>query len=581
MFQMQLGFFDVKPWLKAACLACLGVGLWAAPVRAQLPASVSPLEEGCWKARAELVNSPEAARPLLFNLAGRSGEARTAYAHAFLAWTLALGAERLRATDPAGSQRLETAAESSLGSIAAWAGDYGQMLDIHGDREPAWVHSQPEAVAQAVLAWTTLEKCHPNPSRHALIQKFAEGLVLLHHEDPHIYPFMAHTSFAPGRPEIPAYAPLLERAPGGESGESGLREVGKAPGAMWIPERSRQVEALVAAYQLLGDKTFLDEAQQEGLGIWAHLVVSDKLPFCFAPTPLGKPNLRAASVVVDQFSALCRVNSSPVYATLLGLAGTWERSLTPQSESEKDAQRCIHAALSSSLARFRSASDLYPPVSYQIMQAEAGKAVQKAFDLVNVVYPDGSSGKMTRVGRENMFWIRFDVDREQDYHFYVVFLKSKLEGGLISVLMRIDGDKIIKVPLGGATDPYVDMDFVDGPRPLRQGPHSFGIRFSGLLMTQPALLDCILAWPVVERRYLKLDGGRRLLVLHNRSPREARAFFKEIGTASPQITAIDGHGVPATVGRQIDKRRHREFLLMPAGGTAVLEWNEGNSSSVP
>jgi hypothetical protein len=215
------------------------------------------------------------------------------------------------------------------------------------------------------------------------------------------------------------------------------------------------------------------------------------------------------------------------------------------------------------------------------MQAEDGKAVQKAFDLVEVVYPGVGSGKMARVGHDNMFWMRFDVDREEDYHFYLVFLKSKLDGALISVMMRIDGDKIIKVPLGGASDPYVDMDFVDGPRALRQGPHSFGIRFSGLLMTQPALLDCILAWPVVERRCLKLENNRRMLILHNRSNEAARATFKEIGTSSPQISAVDGTGASASLVRQDDKRRHREFLLVPAGGTAILEWNEGNSSSTP
>jgi hypothetical protein len=84
-----------------------------------------------------------------------------------------------------------------------------------------------------------------------------------------------------------------------------VQEVGKAPGAMWIPEYSRQVEALVAAYQVIGDKTFLEEAQQEGLGIWTHLLVSDKLPLYFAPAPQGKANLRAASVAVDQSMPPC------------------------------------------------------------------------------------------------------------------------------------------------------------------------------------------------------------------------------------------------------------------------------------
>ena len=84
------------------------------------------------------------------------------------------------------------------------------------------------------------------------------------------------------------------------------------------------------------------------------------------------------------------------------------------------------------------------------------------------------------VGRENMFWMRFDVDREDDYYFYMVFLKSQIDGGLVSVMMRIDGDKIFQVNLGGASGrPIMDMELVEGPRHLRSGPHSFGIRFSG------------------------------------------------------------------------------------------------------
>ncbi|CAM9916547.1 unnamed protein product [Phaeothamnion confervicola] len=500
---------------------------------------------------------------------GHSGEARTPYLQAFAGWTLAQGAERYASIDPVFSKRLETAAESCLRPIAGWVASYGQMQEIHGEREPAWLHSQPEAASEAILAWTTLDKLHPNPTRRDLVQKFAAGLVLLHHIEPQKYPFRAHTSFAPGRPDFPAYAPL--------------QEVGKAPGAMWIPERSRQVEALVTASEYLVDKSLLEEAQQEGLGMWTHLVVSGKLPVYFAPSPEGKASLRSASVVIDQFRALQRSNPNAVYATLLSLAANWEHSLTPQCEADKDALRWIR----SSTARLpdgpklRQASDLYPPVSYQIMQAEEGKAVQKAFDLVNVVYPGGNAGKMARVGRENMFWMRFDVDREEDYFFHMVFLKSKLEGGLISVMMRIDGDKIFKVPLGGATDAFVDMDFVDGPRTLRQGPHSFGIRFSGLLMTQPALLDCVVAWPVVERRFLKLDAHRRMLILHNNSPMAAKATCKEVAGIVPVVTAVDGSGAPASLGREVDKRRRKEYIVVPAAGTAVLEWNEGNSSSNP
>ena len=174
-----------------------------------------------------------------------------------------------------------------------------------------------------------------------------------------------------------------------------------------------------------------------------------------------------------------------------------------------------------------------------------------------------------------MFWMRFDIEREDDYFFYLIFLKSRLEGGLVSVLMRIDGDKIFQVNLGGATDPYVDMDFVDGPRPLRAGPHSFGIRFAGLLMTQPAILDSVLAWPVVERRFLSKPDGSRLLVLHNLSMKAARTTYPEVHAWPPEkMGALDGQGQPATLNRETDKRRRKDYLILPPGGLAWLEWRE-------
>ena len=70
-----------------------------------------------------------------------------------------------------------------------------------------------------------------------------------------------------------------------------------------------------------------------------------------------------------------------------------------------------------------------------------------------------------------MFWMRFDVERDDPYYFSMDFLKSSFSGALVSIMVRIDGDQIFRVNLGGATDdPCVDSVFINGPRPLRQGP---------------------------------------------------------------------------------------------------------------
>jgi len=208
-----------------------------------------------------------------------------------------------------------------------------------------------------------------------------------------------------------------------------------------------------------------------------------------------------------------------------------------------------------------------------VIEAEDGRAVDKAFEAYPIRYPGGTPGKLAVVGRENMFWMRFDVDREDEYFFYLSFLKSDVSGGLVSVMMRIDGDKIFQVNLGGATDdPFVDVDLVAGPRHLRQGPHSFGIRFSGLLMKKPAVLDSVIVQPSVERRWIALADGRGVLAMKSLAEEPLKVRVEELeGGTSPSWTLLSGMGNPIPPKITTD-RRGRAWLEMPAGGVAFLEW---------
>ena len=606
-------FFQVLPVaLGSVIIAC---AFWNQPAGAQSPSSRGT-EDATWSTRAALaVNVPQT-RNGLAGLAGQVSQPMSNFQRSELGWTLAQGAEAWFALDPVFAKQLAQSADQALSVFPRWLDSYGQLVQTRGIREPVWMQGQPEALSMAVLGWIALDRVAPNPARRDWVARFGEGLSLLRHKDPSRYPFRAHVSFSPQRPDCPAYAPLLERqvamvaslggdpsqpvaqnnttptapdeapvpTPARPDTESTplviLKEVGKAPGAEWVPEQSRQVQALTAASLYLRDPAMLSEAQSEALDIWTHLVVAAQIPYCFAPMPVGTTNPKAVSVTIDNFMGLYRATNSPIYAELAGMAAHWARGGTamtaPRRPSEQAAIQLATASVEGTpAAAWSQLRDVEPPVIPQVMQAENGRAVQKAFELVNMTYPDGSPGQMARVGRENMFWMRFDVDREDDYFFHIVSLKSHLEGGLISVNLRIDGDKIIVVPMGGATDPYVDMELVDGPRPLRQGPHSFGIRFSGLLMTQPALLDSVVAWPVVERRLIKLPTGESALLLHNCSPNPARTSFAEIKHwPPPVVTVVDGEGERSQITRESDKRRHKEYIVMPPAGTAILQWRD-------
>ncbi|MBN9418071.1 MAG: hypothetical protein J0I12_21660 [Candidatus Eremiobacteraeota bacterium] len=494
-------------------------------------------QETAWTARLQ----PQSVTP--------SNPGQTNFNNAFLAFALA----------ESGTPAHTIQANQLLVPYMAWLQDYPRLQEVHGQREPAWLHGEADQAALVTLALIEMDRRNPDPRRREQINQFAQGLAQLHHFNTQSFPFGAHTSFDPARLDSPAYAPGSDA---------------KAPGALWRPERSYQVKALASASKYLGDKNLLEEAQVEAMGIWSHLATSARWIWAFVPRPTGKSEIIGSATAVDNFLTLGDVTKSDVYTLLSGLSARDCLSVTAKTADEKAAQDWVRAHTKGN--RFLDFKNAAEPVSYQVMEAEQGRAVQKAFDVLEVTYPDGEPGKMVKVGRDQMFWMRFDIEREDDYFFYLIFLKSRLEGGLVSVLMRIDGDKIFQVNLGGASDPYVDMDFVDGPRRLRAGPHSFGIRFSGLLMTQPAILDSVLAWPVVERRFLS-NGKRRMLVLHNLSKQSAKTTYPEVRNWPPEnINCVDGSGQPAKLDRESDKRRRKEYLVLPPGGLAWLEWQEEN-----
>jgi hypothetical protein len=338
-------------------------------------------------------------------------------------------------------------------------------------------------------------------------------------------------------------------------------------------ERNQVVAALSRAGQLLGDSTMLESAEREGLGLLAHLAVSGRIPHGFAPRPeFEASNPRSVAAVVENLATLHQALPKPVFSDLTGLAAARLQGEGPLFEASRLLVARMLARAGAS--RWSGARDLRPAFGTLVVEAEDGRAVEKAFEAVPIRYPGGTPGKLAVVGRENMFWMRFDVDREDEYLFYLAFLKSEVSGGLVSVMMRIDGDRIFQVNLGGASDdPYVDVDLVAGPRRLRQGPHSFGIRFSGLLMRQPAVLDSVIVKPAVARRWMTLRDGREILVMKgiNSEPLQIRMEELEAEGESPTWNLISGMGNPIPAKLSTD-RRGRVWLEMPPGGVAILEW---------
>jgi hypothetical protein len=427
---------------------------------------------------------------------------------------------------------------------------YPTLERVHGHEEPTWISDRGDATAQAVLALSALERWKSDPLRRALLQKLADGLAALQRKDRLEYPFGAHLGWEDHDPMT-----LLD---------DGTR----VPSAYFQGQRAYAVDALAEAADVLQDKNLLLSAEREALGMSAHIVVGGRPLDSFSPQPEYSSDPSTGIPVVKGYLALYRATGKQIYADLAALATIWldGRASGPQWRPLLDQIAQTPAA---SLLKASSAGQ---PITFQVMEAEEGKVVNKAIETLGFETPSGQRGSLASMGRENTFWMRFDVPTEDDYVFYLTYLQSDIGGGLVSVMMRIDGDKIFQVSLGDVDGrPIMRRKFVDGPRPLRAGPHSFGIRFSGLLMTKPALLDSVVVQPAVERREFTTAEGDRLVLLRNVTGAVARTDRAAFGSWPPkEELVVDGDGAPAKLGQAEDRRRRKQFLTLPAYGVALL-----------
>ena len=455
--------------------------------------------------------------------------------------------------NPGKVQEVERAVASVLGELD----QYPNLVRVHGHEEPLWIADRGDLTSQAILALVALEQVSPSENRRETIRKLATGLTYLQRKERMEYPFGAHISWKDDEP----FAAF-------DDGTT-------APTAYYRTDQAYAVEALAKAGQLLGESLFTQSAQREALGMATHLLVHGRLISSFSPQPQYSNNPNDALALTEGFVALYQNTGSQLYSDLAALSTRWDSpGGEPTGARWQELKQIIEKSPS---AEFLRAKPTGEPITFQYMEAEDGKVVNKAIDVLKFRSSAGEDGTLAVMGRENTFWMRFDVPTEDDYLFDLSYLQSDVGGGLVSVMMRIDGDKIFQVPLGDVDGkPILRRAYVDGPRPLRSGPHSFGIRFSGLLMTKPALLDSVVVQPAVERRAFTLPSGEILYVLHNVTGDEGRADKDHFESWPPvSQVVVDGEGAPAQLGTSEDRRRRKEFVTLPPYGVALLKVRPG------
>lgn len=453
------------------------------------------------------------------------------------------------AQSPSTASEVERSVQLVLGGI----NKYPQLSRVHGHEEPLWLTDRGDLTAQAVLALAALERKMPDPNRRETLEKLAVGLTYLQRKERKEYPFGAHISWKEASPT------------------ARLGDGSEVPTALFRTDRAYAVQALAEAGKLLNNKRMLESAQREALGMATHLLVHGELVRSFSPEPEMSQDANDAIPLIAGYVALYEATGNRLYSDLGTLATHWLGTSTKLSGPEwKKLRTKLEASPSKALLRARSAGK---PVTFQYIQAEDGKVVNKAIDTMDYQSSSEQAGTLAVMGRENTFWMRFDVPTEDDYLFDLAYLQSDVGGGLVSVMMRIDGDKIFQVPLGDVDGkPILRRKYVDGPRPLRSGPHSFGIRFSGLLMTKPALLDSVIVQPALERREFKLPDGNRLYLLHNTTDETAKTDREHFASWPPlEEIVVNGEGLPSKLGAAEDRRRRKTFVTVPPHGVALVK----------
>lgn len=451
---------------------------------------------------------------------------------------------------------------------------YGNYIEIHGKKVPAWLLNKGGDVTSiAVLGLCEYYKAKANDETADLIKKLCQGIDEFQGGDFETYPFNAHlTNFT-----------AMSR---------------------WHAYGSKQIQALCEAGIIFNQSQWIESAEKEANGLIAHLVSSYGPLYGFEPHPVIYPQISYSDeVLASNLIWLYKATGKENYALMSGLMASWlygnnifkepiyrvstgvcydgldHAGINKNSGAESTAE-----ALLTLLNINRTPAEKYlyfteiSALRFQILEAEQGQTVFKVFEIKE--YPaDQDSGfkiKLVELNRENSFWIKINMTDAEQYNFYLVFLKKPGLGKAIAANMRIDGDIIIQVAMGGSPDiPYLTMEKVMGPYFLAKGLHTLGIRFSGLNFSQPAIVDCVVLQPLVERRLFKNRDGKYLLFMKSMTFTERNNPIS-LASFPPGKVTMTIYNSSGNMAKQdvsdIQSNGSNFQVKLPPYGYATLEW---------
>lgn len=368
--------------------------------------------------------------------------------------------------------------------------------------------------------------------------------------------------------------------------------------SIWKTAGAFQCAGLAYGAVAFQRKVWLTEAQNEGVGFLLHLVTSYGPIQGFFPHPdLYPQSPRGAYTLTANFIALYHATGNKDFAKIAGLCAGWfyKNNVTGKPIYSNRDGSCLEkiaadgpvdkkgldasaSALLSIMAILDNPGREYLHYkcdythAFQILESEEGKPVNLDFEVNEWEYSHEGKGKVVIIRRNNTFWHKFKVDFADEYFMLLSYQKQLLFSSAVAVNVRIDGGPILLVPLGGAIDtPYMLMQQVTDPTPLRPGLHTVGVRYRGLLLTKPAIIDCSVLQPVMQRKqYSSGDGHKLILVNNSETEKKKMQIPDELKDVKFQISSKSITG--GEMQEQFTMKKGKKYFWVPSSGYGILEW---------
>lgn len=502
-----------------------------------------------------------------------SEECNFAEHSAYAFWALGEGARIIRSSHPGNYNRLEEAFLQTLSSLKMIVKDpnkgFGNYTYFQKMKIPAWlIESRGDISSIYLLGMSRFCEDVPLHSASEIAKDLGQGIMEFKHIENDVFPQHAHLTFT-DQPNILKTTNAFQTASLAYGGKTFQRRV-------WITE-----------------------AEKAAAGFLLHLVTSYGPMEGFYPHPDIYPQFPLGAFTLTlNFIAMHHTTGNDDYAKIAGLSAGWflRNNLAKSPLYSPEDGSCYKqinksgiiqeksligsaAALLSLMALEHTTGKEYvhhkPEYThaFHVLESEEGKPVNQDFKIMDWEYSHEGKGQVVVIRQNNTFWHKFKVDFADDYFMMLSFQKQLLYSSAVAVNVRIDGGPILLVPLGGAIDePYMVMKRVTEPVHLKPGLHTVGVRYKGLLLTKPAIIDCSVLQPVLQRKKFVSRTGKNLILVKNFNPQENKTpLFTDIKDESftARGRSILGEDVKDLLTVY---NKDRKYLVFPKEGFGIVEW---------